>query len=63
MAINIPKQMIHASMGAAVLVALLCILDLVSQFPFAGSTILDICFLISAGIVGYLSYDALSEMA
>lgn len=53
------KKMIFASMGVAGLVALLSILDLSFKFPFAGySLTLDITFLISAAITGYLSWDA-----
>lgn len=53
------KKMIFASLGVAGLVALLSILDLTVKFPFAGySLLLDICFLISSAIIGYLGWDA-----
>ena len=56
------KKMIFASAGVAGLVACLSILDLLVKFPFAGySLTLDITFLISAAIIGYLSWEAYRE--
>lgn len=56
------KKMIFASMGAAGLVALLSILDLSVRFPFAGySLALDIMFLMTSAIIGYLGWDAYRE--
>ena len=56
------KKMIFASMGAAGIVALMSILDLSVKFPFAGySLMLDISFLISSVIIGYLAWDAYRE--
>lgn len=53
------KKMIFASVGAASLVALLSILDLSLKVPFAGySLTLDITFLISSAIIGYLGWEA-----
>ncbi len=53
------KRMIFFSIGVASLVALLSILDLSVKFPFAGHSLtLDILFLISSAIIGYLSWDA-----
>jgi len=53
------KKMIFGSVGAAGLVALLSILDLSLKVPFAGySLTLDITFLISSAIIGYLGWDA-----
>ena len=57
------KQMIFGSMGVAAVVAALTLLDLATGFPFARSLLLDILFLVSAGIVAYLGYDALQDMA
>jgi hypothetical protein len=55
-------KMIFASMGVAGLVAFLSILDLSVKFPFAGySLTLDITFLVSAAIIGYLSWEAYRE--
>lgn len=53
------KKMIFASVGVAGLVALLSILDLSVKFPFAGySVALDIMFLVTSAIIGYLGWDA-----
>ena len=62
MASNLPKNMIFASFGAAGLVSLLAIMDIATKFPFAGSTVMDILFLLSAAIVGYLAWDAYKDM-
>lgn len=56
------KTMIFASVGVAGMVALLSILDLSVKFPFAGySLALDIIFLITSAIIGYLGWDAYRE--
>lgn len=53
------KNMIFASMGVAGTIALLSIIDLVFKAPFGGySMLLDISFLISSAIMGYLGCDA-----
>ena len=62
MASNLPKNMIFASFGAAGLVSLLAIMDIATKFPFAGLLIMDILFLLSAAIVGYLAWDAYKDM-
>lgn len=55
------KKVVITSGILAGLVLISAILDLVSKFPFAGQTFLDIVFIISALIIGYLCYDALAE--
>lgn len=56
------KKMIFASMGVSGVVALLSILDLSVQFPFAGySLALDIMLLVASVIVGYLSWETYRE--
>lgn len=62
MASNLPKNMVFFSFGAAGLVAVLAILDFATKFPFAGSTIMDVLFLLSSAIVGYLAWDAYKDM-
>ena len=63
MASNLPKNMVFFSFGAAGLVALLAILDLATrEFPFAGNMTMDILFLLSSAIVGYLGWDAYKDM-
>jgi hypothetical protein len=58
--------MIYGSIAASGLVALAAIADLVTGIPFgfgSGQTmIMDILFLISAGIVIYLGWDALKDL-
>jgi len=60
---NAPKKMVIGSMAVAGFVALLAILDLVIKKPFSGSMKMDICFLIAAGIVGYMGWESYREMA
>ena len=55
--------MIFGSFGVAGFVALLALLDLILGVPFAHSTAMDILFLLSAAIVGYLGWDAFKDMA
>ena len=62
MASNLPKNMVLASFGAAGLVAVLSILDIVTKFPFAGSLTMDILFLLSSAIVGYLAWDSYKDL-
>jgi len=63
MASNLPKNLVFGSFGAAGLVGVLAILDIVTTFPFAGTMLLDILFILSAAIVGYLAWDAYKDMA
>jgi len=62
MASKLSKNMVFGSFGIAGFVAILALLDLVLQVPFAGSTLMDILFILSAGIVGYLGWDAYKDM-
>lgn len=62
MASNLPKNLVFASWGAAAVVSVLAILDIITQFPFAGSMVMDILFLLSAAVVGYLGWDAFKDM-
>ena len=60
------RKMILGSMAAAGIVGVASILDLIIGVPFdwgAGQTlIMDILFLVSAGIVLYLGWDALQDL-
>lgn len=60
------KKMIFGSIAAAGLVALAAVSDLITGIPFgfdSGKTmIMDILFLVSAGIVIYLGLDALKDL-
>lgn len=59
-----PKKMVVGSMIVAGGVALLALADLVTGVPFSGdhSKLMDILFLVAAGIVGYLSWDAYRDL-
>ncbi len=59
---NAPKKMVVGSMIAAGIVGLLAILDMAIKVPFSGSFVMDITFLIGAGIVGYMGYESYKEM-
>lgn len=56
------KWFCFGSMGAAGLVLVLFLLDLVLGIPFGGSTLIDIFGLISAGIVFFLGFDAYRDL-
>lgn len=60
---NASKQMVIGSWVVAGLVALAAVLDMVVGVPFAKAMTLDILFLISAAIVGYLAWDAYRDLA
>jgi hypothetical protein len=62
MATNLAKNMIFGSFGVAGFVALLALLDIILGVPFAHSTTMDILFLLSSAIVGYLGWDAFKDM-
>lgn len=63
MASKVNKQLVLGSFGVAGFVLLVCILDLSPlKIPFGGSMMLDILFLISAAIVGYLAWDAYRDL-
>jgi len=57
-----PKKMIIGSMAASGLVALLALVDIIIGIPFRGSTMMDIMFLISAGLVMFLCWDAWKDL-
>lgn len=61
-----PKNLIFGSMAAAGAVAVASILDIATGIPFgwgSGATmVMDILFLVSSGIVLYLSWDALQDL-
>ena len=63
--VDLPKRVVLASMIVAGVVALAAILDLVMGMPFGGkhTMIMDILFLICAGIVGYLGWDAYKDLS
>lgn len=57
------RNMLIGSMTVAGLVSLLTILDMAMGIPFGGQMVLDIMFLISAAIIGYMCFDTYKEMS
>ena len=58
---DLGRKIVIASGVVACIVLIAAILDIVSGFPFAGKMFLDIVFIISALIIGYMCYDTLAE--
>ena len=62
------KWMCYTALGAAGLMLLVFLLDLLVGIPFGGSapsnpfTIFDIFGIIASGIVGYLGYNAFRDL-
>jgi hypothetical protein len=59
---NMTKNVIIGSMGIAGVVALLAIVDLIVGFPFQGQMLMDIMFIIGAGMVGYMGWDSYRDL-
>ena len=58
-----PKAMTFGGMAVAGLTFLLFGLDLVAKFPFGRANVMiDIGFVICAGILGYLSWSAYRDL-
>jgi cytochrome bd-type quinol oxidase subunit 2 len=60
-----PKKMVIGSMVVAVLVGIAAVSDLIVGFPFSGTEhtrMMDILFIVCAGIVGYLAWDAYKDL-
>ena len=56
------KKLVLGSIGVAGVVSLVAILDLVLGIPFSGQMVMDILFLIAAGLVIYLGIETLKEL-
>ncbi len=58
------KNMVIGSMAAAGVVAIAAICDLIIGVPFGGAQtkLMDIIFIICAGIVGYLAWSSYQEL-
>lgn len=57
------KWLCWGSMGAAGLLLLLFLLDLIMSTPFGGiSVFVDILCILASGIVGYLAWDASRDL-
>jgi ABC-type arginine transport system permease subunit len=59
---NVSKNTIFGSMAVAGLVAILALLDIFTQSPFAGQTTMDIMFIVCAAMVIYMGYDAYKDL-
>jgi hypothetical protein len=60
--LSMEKWMCWGALGAAVIMALLFLLDLFLSWPFAGASMtLDIFGILAAGVIGFLAVDTLRE--
>ena len=55
------KRMLLGSMAVSGIVAVTALVDLILELPYSGRRVLDILFLISAGIIIYMAYEAYKE--
>ncbi|MFN8706773.1 MAG: hypothetical protein ACK526_02150 [Planctomyces sp.] len=55
------RGVVFGSIGAAGLMALAAVLDLVMKIPFQGQMLLDIMFLLAAALVIYMGIDCLKD--
>jgi hypothetical protein len=58
------KGLCYGALGVAALMLVVFLLDLVAGFPFGGSPfmVLDILGILSAGIIGYLAFNASKDL-
>jgi hypothetical protein len=56
------KKVVIVSMGLATLVGCAALVDMITAIPFGKIIVMDVTFILAAGIVGYMAYDSLSEM-
>ncbi len=56
------RSIVFGSMGVAGLMGLAAILDMVLGIPFQGQMVLDIMFLLAAGLVIYMGIDCLKDL-
>ncbi len=59
---GLSKKVIFGSIGAAGLVGVLAIVDVIIGFPFKGQMTMDILFLLAAAAIGYMAYDAYQDL-
>lgn len=59
---SMAKRVIIGSMAAAGLVAVVTLLDLAIGIPFGRQMSWDIMFLVAAGCVIYMAYDAYQDL-
>lgn len=63
MASKLSKNLVFGSFGVAGFVALLALLDIILEVPFGRAMVMDILFILSAAIVGYLGWDAYKDLS
>jgi len=56
------KNMAFGSLAVAGLVLVMSILDLALKMPFGGQMVMDILYILGAGIVLYLGWDAIRDL-
>ena len=56
------RVVVLGSMGVAGLMGLAAILDLALGFPFGGQMVLDIMFILAAGLVVYMGIDCMKDI-
>lgn len=58
------KWMCYSALGLGGLIAILCLVDIFSGFPFGSGPFIvyDIFGILCAGIVGYLGFNALKDV-
>mgnify|MGYP007059510609 CR=1 FL=1 len=59
---NTSQKVIAASMVVSGLVALVALLDLALQIPFGRQIVMDVMFLVGAGLVIYMGVDAYRDI-
>ena len=57
------KKILIASMAVTAVVAIASLVDIFTSVPFAGRKMLDLMFLASAGLIGYLGFDTWKELS
>jgi hypothetical protein len=57
------KNILMGSMAVTCIVAIAALVDIFTSVPFAGRTLLDIMFLVSAGLIGYMGFDTWKELS
>ncbi len=56
------KRLIFGSMGVAGLVIAAAVLDMVLGIPFSQLFVMDVMFILGAGLVLYMGYNALQDI-
>ncbi len=59
---NLSRNLVFGSFGVAGFVAILALLDIILGTPFGHYIVMDVLFILSAGIVGYLGWDAFKHL-